>query len=216
MANPRPRRSLLLLCLAGWACGSVPPPQDPYLEAQAIERHLLRSQPGLRLSDPDYLRVARSLREVPRNHPKRDEAREWLRAIEDARRVHLGTLDPRYSPLPERLRSAPVAKAGELSAAADGALPTVGTPITLFSASWCTACKRARSWLEQNNIAFREVDVEATREGRREFQQLAGAGSPVPVIQVPGQEPIVGFRPRAIRRALAASGSARAPSSEAP
>jgi glutaredoxin len=51
--------------------------------------------------------------------------------------------------------------------------------LTLYSASWCVHCKRARAYFVAHRIRFNEVDVEATEAGRQEFADLGGGGVPL-------------------------------------
>jgi glutaredoxin len=71
--------------------------------------------------------------------------------------------------------------------------------VTLYSATWCVHCKRARSYFNANGIRFNEVDVEATEAGRNEFADLGGGG--VPLILV-GDRGMRGFDERALQALL--------------
>jgi glutaredoxin len=71
--------------------------------------------------------------------------------------------------------------------------------VTMYSASWCVHCKRARNYFNTNGIRFNEVDVEATEATRQEFADLGGGG--VPLILV-GDRGMRGFDEHNIRALL--------------
>jgi glutaredoxin len=62
--------------------------------------------------------------------------------------------------------------------------------VTIYTTEWCGVCKRAKAFLEQNGVPFREWDVEKTEYGATKFKQLGGSG--VPVITV-GSGKMMGF-----------------------
>jgi len=62
--------------------------------------------------------------------------------------------------------------------------------VTLYPTEWCGVCKRAKAFLKQNGVPFREWDVEKTDYGSVKFKQLGGSG--VPLITV-GAEKMMGF-----------------------
>ena len=73
--------------------------------------------------------------------------------------------------------------------------------ITMYSTSWCGYCKKARRWLNANDLPFVEKDVEKDPEGNREFQEITGGRGGVPVITV-GREVIRGFSERRLELAI--------------
>ena len=62
--------------------------------------------------------------------------------------------------------------------------------VTIYTAEWCGACKRAKAFFAQNGVPFREWDVEKTEFGAIKFKQLGGSG--VPLITL-GSEKMAGF-----------------------
>lgn len=62
--------------------------------------------------------------------------------------------------------------------------------VTIYTTEWCGVCQRAKAFLRQNGVPFREWDVEKTEYGSIKFKQLGGSG--VPVITV-GSEKMMGF-----------------------
>jgi glutaredoxin len=78
--------------------------------------------------------------------------------------------------------------------------------ITFYSTAWCPHCKRARSYFAQKGLEVREVDIEASEDGMREFREFGGQG--VPLILV-GEQRMRGFDAAAMDRLLAPQGRAR-------
>jgi glutaredoxin len=62
--------------------------------------------------------------------------------------------------------------------------------ITMYSASWCVHCKRAKKYFNEKGIRFNEVDVEASEANRKEFKELGGGGIPLILI---GDKAMRGF-----------------------
>lgn len=69
-----------------------------------------------------------------------------------------------------------------------GASP--GSGVTMFSTAWCGYCKLARAYFRNKGIAFTDIDVEKSDDGRRRYQELGGGG--VPIILV-GSKMMQGF-----------------------
>lgn len=72
--------------------------------------------------------------------------------------------------------------------------------ITMFSTAWCPHCKRAKAYFAQKGVRYREVDIEATDEGRREFARYGGQGVPLIIV---GERRMRGFDAAAMDRLLA-------------
>lgn len=77
--------------------------------------------------------------------------------------------------------------------------------ITMYSTSWCGACKQARAYMEANSIAFTDYDVEHDDAARAQADKLNPRGS-VPTISVDG-DVMVGFSPRSLESKI--DGAAR-------
>ncbi len=60
-----------------------------------------------------------------------------------------------------------------------------GPTVKILSTTWCGVCKKAKTYLSQKDVAFREYDVERSKAGRREYKRLNGKG--VPIILVSDQ-----------------------------
>lgn len=76
-----------------------------------------------------------------------------------------------------------------------------GSAVTMFSTSWCPHCKRAKAYFAQKGLGYREVDIEASDAGRREFEQYGGRGVPLIIV---GERRMRGFDSAAMDRLLAA------------
>lgn len=72
--------------------------------------------------------------------------------------------------------------------------------ITMFSTSWCPHCMRAKAYFQEKGVAFREVDIEASVEGRREFAEYGGKGVPLIIV---GERRMRGFDAQSMDRLLA-------------
>lgn len=72
--------------------------------------------------------------------------------------------------------------------------------VVLYATSWCGYCAKARKFFTDNNIPFTEYDIEKSREGRSQYDELNGKG--VPLILVNG-EIIRGYNLAAIKQAMA-------------
>jgi glutaredoxin len=73
--------------------------------------------------------------------------------------------------------------------------------VTMYSTSWCGHCRNARNYFAAKRIGYREIDVEKSAEGAREFKRLGGRG--VPLILV-GAKAMSGFNPESFEELLSA------------
>ena len=69
--------------------------------------------------------------------------------------------------------------------------------VVMYSASWCTVCRKARKYFRQIGITFTEYDIERSAKGRREYSKLGARG--VPVILV-GDKRLNGFTEKAFNK----------------
>lgn len=74
--------------------------------------------------------------------------------------------------------------------------------VTMFSTSWCPHCKRAKAYFAQKGVSYREVDIEASDAGRREFAGYGGSGVPLIIV---GEKRMRGFDAGAMDRLLASA-----------
>ncbi|MFO8073546.1 MAG: glutaredoxin family protein [Polyangia bacterium] len=80
-----------------------------------------------------------------------------------------------------------------------------GSPLVMYSTAHCPVCKRARRWLLDEGIAYREKDVEKDPQAARELKRRAAeqgvSATGVPVFEIGGRL-LPGFDREAIRAAL--------------
>ena len=84
----------------------------------------------------------------------------------------------------------------------------VQAPIVMYSTSWCGVCKKAKSFMQQQGLAFVEKDIEKDPKAAKELQEKArraGVGTNgVPVIDIGGQL-MRGFDPNRLLQLARAS-----------
>jgi glutaredoxin len=78
------------------------------------------------------------------------------------------------------------------------------TPIEMFSASWCPACRKARSFLQANGLNFVDHDVDTDANALAELKRRTGRTA-IPVIDIDGTQLPAGFSPRDVTGAVVAS-----------
>lgn len=67
--------------------------------------------------------------------------------------------------------------------------------VLVFTTPTCSWCQRAKTYLRQQNVRFREIDVSRDASAARDLVRRTGQTG-VPVIEIDGR-PIVGFdRPK--------------------
>ena len=79
--------------------------------------------------------------------------------------------------------------------------------VIIFTTPTCSWCRRAKTYLNQNRVAFREVDVSRDPAAARDLVRRTGQMG-VPVIEIDGK-PIVGFDQAKIDRLLGLAGARR-------
>jgi len=72
--------------------------------------------------------------------------------------------------------------------------------VIVYSSSWCPWCTRAKEFLKENKIDFKEIDIESDPKAAQEIVEKSGQMG-VPVIEIDGKI-IVGFNEPEIRKAL--------------
>jgi glutaredoxin len=81
-----------------------------------------------------------------------------------------------------------------------------GTPVVVYGASWCSACRVAEEYMHRRGIPFEARDIEDDQAEDDRLAALRGAGLPeskgIPVIDVRGTV-TVGFNPCVLERAWA-------------
>ncbi|MCZ6805302.1 MAG: glutaredoxin domain-containing protein [Proteobacteria bacterium] len=62
--------------------------------------------------------------------------------------------------------------------------------VVMYSAEWCGVCKKAKKYFKENNIKYKEYDIDRSSKGKKDFKKLGAKG--VPVILV-GDKRLNGF-----------------------
>jgi mycoredoxin len=75
--------------------------------------------------------------------------------------------------------------------------------VVLFATQWCGYCAKTRKFFAKNGIAYAELDVETSEEGRIGYQKLGAGG--IPIVVVNESTVIRGYDPDAILQALGRS-----------
>lgn len=76
--------------------------------------------------------------------------------------------------------------------------------VVVFTTSACPWCRRAKEYLANKNLSFREVNVERDAEAAEEMVQATGQTA-VPVVKI-GETWVVGFHPPTIDQTLDRAG----------
>jgi glutaredoxin len=87
----------------------------------------------------------------------------------------------------------------EMRPAASPELPKGG--VVLYCTSWCPDCRRARLWLEDNKIAYTEVNIDANPEAAKQLRKWANGNLTTPTFDIDGTI-IVDFDIRRVKEAL--------------
>ena len=62
--------------------------------------------------------------------------------------------------------------------------------VVMYSAEWCGVCKKAKKYFRENNIPYKDYDIEKSSKGKKDYKKLGAKG--VPVILV-GKKRLNGF-----------------------
>ena len=60
-------------------------------------------------------------------------------------------------------------------------------PITIYSTTWCPDCRRAKSFLKERGVEFREVDIERDESGEAIVIKANNGKRIVPTLEVGGR-----------------------------
>jgi glutaredoxin len=71
--------------------------------------------------------------------------------------------------------------------------------VTLFATKTCGYCRLTREFFASHNIRYREIDIEASRDGYAQFRALGGRGVPVVVV---GDDVQHGYSEGSLKRLL--------------
>ena len=118
-------------------------------------------------------------------------------------------VEPREPSAPETPAAqapAPLAEPARQPAAASepGVAPGERPEVVLYVTEWCPYCKQAREYMAAEGVPHRVVDIEASAEGAREYQERGGTGG-IPLVAV-GAETIEGWSAGVARQMLDGAG----------
>jgi mycoredoxin len=54
--------------------------------------------------------------------------------------------------------------------------------VTMYGADWCGDCRRSKRFMEENNVAFDYIDVEADLTAADKVVEINGGAKSIPVI----------------------------------
>ncbi len=57
--------------------------------------------------------------------------------------------------------------------------------IIMYSTTWCGDCRRSKRWLNENNVPFKDVNIEENEEGLHYVVQINNGSQTVPTIVFP-------------------------------
>jgi mycoredoxin len=60
-------------------------------------------------------------------------------------------------------------------------------PITIYSTTWCPDCRRAKSFLKERGVEFREVNIEEDESGEEIVIRANNGKRKVPTLEVGGR-----------------------------
>jgi len=64
--------------------------------------------------------------------------------------------------------------------------------VTLYCTDWCPSCKRARAYLKQNDIEYKEINIEKDRGAAERLRGWANGNETTPTFEIDG-EVVVNF-----------------------
>ena len=62
--------------------------------------------------------------------------------------------------------------------------------VVMYSTTWCGVCKKAKKYMANNGIRYKEYDIEKNSNVHRKFKSLGGNGMPLIVV---GKQKMSGF-----------------------
>ena len=80
----------------------------------------------------------------------------------------------------------------------------IATPIVMFTAEWCSVCRRAHAFLQANGLSCTDRDIDRDPAALSELKARTGR-SAVPTLEIDGDLERPGFSERSVERALARS-----------
>ena len=60
-------------------------------------------------------------------------------------------------------------------------------PITMYTTAWCPDCRRAKTFLKERGVSFREVNIEEDESGEEIVMKANNGKHKVPTFEVGGR-----------------------------
>jgi mycoredoxin len=60
-------------------------------------------------------------------------------------------------------------------------------PITMYTTQWCSDCRRAKSFMKERGVAFREVNIEDDPEAAALVMKMNNGKRKVPTLEIAGR-----------------------------
>ena len=79
--------------------------------------------------------------------------------------------------------------------------PEPEADVVLYCTPWCPACRRARAYLQENDIPYVEVDTSRDREAAERLKGWANGYETTPTFNIKGKI-IVNFKKQEVAEAL--------------
>lgn len=73
-------------------------------------------------------------------------------------------------------------------------------PVTIYTTSWCSHCRRAKAAFELQGVAYREIDIERQPEHATSVEEWNGGNRTVPTFRI--GEQVITFKERGRLREL--------------
>ena len=67
----------------------------------------------------------------------------------------------------------------KLDVVEDDEQPAANPAVIMYTTSWCSICKHAKTYMAQKKVPYVEKDIETSTAARREFLELGGDGVPL-------------------------------------
>jgi glutaredoxin len=79
--------------------------------------------------------------------------------------------------------------------------PGDGADVIMYCTQWCPACRRARAWLQQHDVPYKEIDIARDRQAAAYVRSVAKGLETTPTFVIKGKV-IVNFWPADIAKLL--------------
>ena len=86
--------------------------------------------------------------------------------------------------VPEQVRSGQVQGETEVSASDQEDIPL--EEVVMYCNNWCPDCRRARSWLDQHQIPYTEINVSQDRAAAKQVKEWADGNLVTPTFNIQG------------------------------